>query len=398
MPENRKSTAIPPRRRPPGRIAELLPGPGGLGAGERGHPPADAGGWSAAATPDGEIMRKKKLAARRQSRPSPGERANNKMKMICVVNQVRALELGVDAPHSSVSLEVTPSDLSPAVRGILAEKLSDGHRLDDLGPICPPTIEGMIARAEEILRGRAEEAARIAATPAREEAEAREVLREKKTEISVTSDGVEYPIAAWGYYAPAVVTQSPEATEWQRELDEQKNIATEKARAVKAAAAAVRAAAEAAAIASAAERLETYRRIIREHGARAQVARLDRGLMESPREEATAILGQLAFGKISLPVAILPTEEDVEMGEYSGEDIPEIERTDERAGSLTDDQMTRYLSVESAIRSAIPDAVVVPWAHQITRHHDNIPWSDPVVVGRATVTREGIELVRDYAI
>ena len=73
------------------------------------------------------------------------------------VNQTEALRRGINAPASTVKVEVDPAQLSQEVRDLIASSLTDGFRLDmyDLfGSVVEPTQAGIVARAEEIIAAR----------------------------------------------------------------------------------------------------------------------------------------------------------------------------------------------------------------------------------------------------
>jgi hypothetical protein len=69
------------------------------------------------------------------------------MKILCSVNQTECLRYGIDAPSSTVKIEVDPKSLSQEQRDFLANQLNGGLRfpysLDY--HICPPTYEGLLA-------------------------------------------------------------------------------------------------------------------------------------------------------------------------------------------------------------------------------------------------------------
>jgi hypothetical protein len=70
------------------------------------------------------------------------------VKILCDVNQAECLRHGVDAPSSTVKIEVDPQKLTEEQRNFVADHLYDGLRFPDpkeVGGICPPTYEGFIA-------------------------------------------------------------------------------------------------------------------------------------------------------------------------------------------------------------------------------------------------------------
>jgi hypothetical protein len=82
-----------------------------------------------------------------QSHPSPDERALQTVKLLCDVDQAECLRYGVDAPSSTVKIEVDPETLTEEQRNFVADNLYDGLRFPSHknGDICPPTYEGFIA-------------------------------------------------------------------------------------------------------------------------------------------------------------------------------------------------------------------------------------------------------------
>lgn len=69
------------------------------------------------------------------------------MIILCEVNQVECLRRGLDAPSSTVKIEVDPKLLSEEQRNLIAKELHSGLRFpgDRELSICPPTYEGFLA-------------------------------------------------------------------------------------------------------------------------------------------------------------------------------------------------------------------------------------------------------------
>ena|ERR1700730_16687107 len=69
------------------------------------------------------------------------------MKILCYVNQAEAFRKGIDAPHSSVQIEVDPSVLTQAQRDFIADRLNDGRVFGTKQSwrIVEPTFEGFLA-------------------------------------------------------------------------------------------------------------------------------------------------------------------------------------------------------------------------------------------------------------
>ena len=69
------------------------------------------------------------------------------MKILCDVDQVECLRHGVDAPSSTIEVEVDPKSLTEEQRNFVASQLYDGLRFPNSpgSEICPPTYEGLIA-------------------------------------------------------------------------------------------------------------------------------------------------------------------------------------------------------------------------------------------------------------
>lgn len=79
------------------------------------------------------------------------------MKLTINVDQLACLRAGVDAPSSTVVLEMDPATLTQPERDLLARRLLDGHRVT-AWEICPPTVEGLRATLGAILHRDAKQA------------------------------------------------------------------------------------------------------------------------------------------------------------------------------------------------------------------------------------------------
>lgn len=65
------------------------------------------------------------------------------MKLVFSVNQREALRLGVDAPHSTVVIDIDPASLSEEERVFLAERVGTDAKIDSRFSIVYPTLEGV---------------------------------------------------------------------------------------------------------------------------------------------------------------------------------------------------------------------------------------------------------------
>jgi hypothetical protein len=82
-----------------------------------------------------------------QAHPSPRQVGRTKVKILCAVNQAECLRHGVDAPSSTVKIEVDPKSLTQEQRDFVADELYDGLRFPshERYQICPPNYDGLIA-------------------------------------------------------------------------------------------------------------------------------------------------------------------------------------------------------------------------------------------------------------
>jgi hypothetical protein len=69
------------------------------------------------------------------------------MKILCNVDQAACFRYGIDAPTSTVKLEIDPQTLNPEQRNFVADNLYEGVRFpkDPALYIVPPTVEGFLA-------------------------------------------------------------------------------------------------------------------------------------------------------------------------------------------------------------------------------------------------------------
>jgi hypothetical protein len=59
--------------------------------------------------------------------PEPAGKTD--MKILCAVNQAECFRRGIDAPASTIKIEVNPAKLPEELRAFVADNLADGHRL-----------------------------------------------------------------------------------------------------------------------------------------------------------------------------------------------------------------------------------------------------------------------------
>ena len=69
------------------------------------------------------------------------------MKILVDIDQAECIRQGIDAPSSTIKLDVNPAALTEEQRNFLADELYDGLRFPSDGEydVCPPTYEGFIA-------------------------------------------------------------------------------------------------------------------------------------------------------------------------------------------------------------------------------------------------------------
>ena len=59
----------------------------------------------------------------------PNKRAVQKMRILCEVNQAECFRRGIDAPRSTMKIEVDPAKLPEEIREFLADHLHEGDKL-----------------------------------------------------------------------------------------------------------------------------------------------------------------------------------------------------------------------------------------------------------------------------
>jgi hypothetical protein len=81
--------------------------------------------------------------------PSPGQAGGTKqMQILCEVNQAECFRRGIDAPRSTMKIEVDPAKLPEEIREFLADHLYDGDKLsarDDFQLLRPDLLGFMEA-------------------------------------------------------------------------------------------------------------------------------------------------------------------------------------------------------------------------------------------------------------
>lgn len=365
------------------------------------------------------------------------------MKLTCKVDQKAALLRGINAPHSTIVLDVDPAILSDGERYQIAEWMVDGHDLTRYGAeLRDPSLDGLreslvprVAQRADTLRKQAAIQTYIDSgdTGGRTEDISIGLQWSDSQELgspvvaidngywTSPEDGsrVHYPrkytIPHPEGWAPRMLDRTTSALLSLPEVQVDLESARVQHRAWFAAQEAERAAraakdAEAKAIADAktrevarldAERLDTAVRVISERGTTAQQERVKRGLTSDgePEKIARTILADQVFAVVPIPAARRAQESDLEAPKDLDEaaDLPEVETRSQAADSLTDAQMEAYLPVEAAILAVIPDATVTPWVTGITRDSSEWIWVD-VLCARARVVREGFTLGRLFKV
>lgn len=267
------------------------------------------------------------------------------MRLTCKVDQAAALARGIDAPHSTVSLEIDPALLTAPERDLAAALLTEGHLLTERGVLevgtdgkvtaqsgCPR--ERNIVLSDPRVDGLRDELARLIG-----------VVADMVTEAQYRAD-----------------------TEALAEAD-QRRINHECRAAI--------------------ERL----------GTEEQKQRLSRGYMGADiiQREGMALLTDEAFAPCPLPGLRYPSASDIDVSDWGGGDLPEIQL---EVGSvpdeyITDQLMARITLAEAAMSMAVDSAE--PYRYGITRDDDSIPWEHAYGL-RLTVVHHGIVCVRDVAI
>lgn len=70
------------------------------------------------------------------------------MRILVSVRQTEALRRGINAPQSTVEIDVDPAGLSERQRAVLADELRDGHKALSIA-IVQPTLEGLLVSLNE---------------------------------------------------------------------------------------------------------------------------------------------------------------------------------------------------------------------------------------------------------
>ena len=86
------------------------------------------------------------------------------MKLLCEVDQVECIRHGIDAPSSTVKIDVDPKSLTEEQRKLVADEVHDDLRFpthEDL-KICPPTYQGFMAAIQYALKKATRPVAKLA--------------------------------------------------------------------------------------------------------------------------------------------------------------------------------------------------------------------------------------------
>lgn len=385
------------------------------------------------------------------------------MNITCKVDQSAALAAGINAPHSTVVLDVDPATLTESERSVLAEVLDDGHDATRRGlevapgytPTRPlllvrPDMDGLRAAIARMVEQR--DARRREASEARERhiasAEA-DAIRDPYANmdrtrmcdvlISDLSAAAQAALAnaratnrtGWELYCDTgeadgtttdsvIVRPGGERQCTSRSpsdaLDEHgrpagkgisvtipypKEIGGCPGDLTARRDARMREAALAAGEPEMARRLALYQavrsameQIIREHGSPAQAALLERGLLGDPEDAARELAVHDAFLGCPLAAAQYPSREDLDTS--CDQDLDDYEVRQERItpSTLTEDQMTRVLDAEAAIKSWSPTAKTKPVMLRTTLDHDGVPWVSRLAL-EVTLKQWGLTISSD---
>jgi hypothetical protein len=66
------------------------------------------------------------------------------MQILCAVNQAECFRRGIDAPRSTIKIDVNPAKLPQDIRGFLADHIYDGHKLSDAIELYSPDMLGLM--------------------------------------------------------------------------------------------------------------------------------------------------------------------------------------------------------------------------------------------------------------
>lgn len=140
------------------------------------------------------------------------------MQVLIPVNQAACVRAGIDAPKSTVLVEIDPAQLPQDERDLLASLLVDGHKVvvadhSDRGRMfeesnrafagfCPPTPEGLRAKLRQAIERGIELHAAQSARIAEQEARRRKDLEER------VARALAAPLSSW-VFAPSFAPGSP---------------------------------------------------------------------------------------------------------------------------------------------------------------------------------------------
>lgn len=365
------------------------------------------------------------------------------MKLLVHIDQKASIAAGCDAPHSTALLEFDPALLSAEARKVVADNidLATGRvtlhglwgrsRYGRSCPVIPAPVSMERALAElesdvaKFLRQHAEEAKAQADQAAAAEAETQRWLATPDAELLVyktaadlrstygsscldaDGDFCPYNSAATGLRArlqwvpdDTRIALKPDLTSDPGPRREKQLRLIDLARAhnlpIYHAAIAFHQAEQQAMSERAARTQAAITTTINTLGSDAQKARLARGLMNDPLQEAIALATHDAFKTIPLDVATPPDPDDIELPEgFEDADRFDVKRDEEPAKALNDEEMVAFIAAEKIIQTALPTAKVQPWLLQVTRDHSDIPWHSKTVV-RVTLPHDLGELTRDF--
>ena len=365
------------------------------------------------------------------------------MKLLVHIDQKASIAAGCDAPHSTALLEFDPALLSAEARKVVADNidLATGrvtlHGLWGDGRSCrscpvipaPVSMERALAELEsdvaKFLRQQAEEAKAKADQAAAAEAKTQHWLATPDAELLVyktaadlrstygtscldaDGDFCPYNSDATGIRASLQwvpddtrIALKPDLTSDPGPRREKQLRLIDLARAhnlpIYHAAIAFHQAEQQAMSERAARTQADITTTINTLGSDAQKARLARGLMQDPLQEATTLATDDAFKIIPLDVATPPAPEDIPIPQEVDEpELYDVERDERPAKALNDEEMVAFIGAEKILQTALPTATIQPWLLGITRDHSDIPWQRKLVV-RVTLPHALGQLTRDF--
>lgn len=286
------------------------------------------------------------------------------------IDTAESIRRGIAAPHSTAKIDLDLATLTADERDWVAARHSKGElrRYPNQGNLlkvaCPrpacllESIRATMAQESEAAAKEAAEKAAKEAEQAAKIAALKEAMLSGKgrfRQSSAVYDDCVY-VDVDGIGNSAWLPRSPElepliAAHLTAEVEK------------KAAAEAEKKAKEDAVIAEAKALAEQQLQLIREHGTPEQIARLERGLMASPADEAQKILNKITWSKL-LPKDEFPrytglTKAKIieELVEYGDEQDYEVTIRERDLAALTDEQMAELLRVEAALPKT---AVITP--------------------------------------